>query len=159
MRFCIDYRALNSVTTKMAYPMPRIDEMLDNLGGNTLFTGLDLKSGYWQVDLTDDAKAKSAFRTRSGLYQFQVMPFGLVNVVLAGFMPLHAMVYIDDVVIFSRGSFEDHMGWVDKILTAIENAGLQINLSKCQFAKKELKYLGHIVNQEGVRPDPGKKGK
>lgn len=138
MRFCVDYRALNGVTTKVAYPMPRIDEMLDNLGGS---------------NLTAEARAKSAFRTRSGLYEFRVMPFGLtnapatfqrlMNVVLAGLMPLHCMVYIDDVVIFSKGTFEEHLGWVDKVLTCIEEAGLQIN-------------LGHIVGQSGVRPDPGK---
>ena len=166
MRFCIDYRGLNAVTKRAAYLMPRVDDILDSLNGRQWFTGLDLKSGYWQVALDEDAQRKSAFATRSGQYMWKVMPFGLVNapatfqhlmdVVLAGLTPELALVYVDDVIIFTKGDFNDHLLAVDRVLGALQKAGLQLALNKCQFGCQRLVYLGHIVSKEGIATDPAK---
>ena len=118
LRYCIDYRKLNDVTIKDSYPLPRIDESLDSLSHTKYFSTLDLASGYWQIGLVVDARKKSEFCTTSGLYQFKVMPFGLTNApatfqrlmerILAGLQWQICLVYIDDVIIFSR-TFDDHV--------------------------------------------------
>ena len=166
IRFCVDYRRLNAVTKKIAYPMPRVDELIEAMAGCHWFTGLDQKSGFWQIELDEDAKLKSAFRTRTGLYQYKVMPYGLVNapasfqrlmdVVLMGMTPEFALVYIDDIIIFSRGDLDDHLAKVERVLNALRTAGLQLGLPKCQFAMSEISYLGHIVSKDGVRVDKRK---
>ncbi len=111
-RFCIDFRKLNQVTTRDVYPIPRIDDCLDALGGNTLFSTFDMHAGYWQIPMIEQDKAKTAFITDSGLFEFNVMPFGLtnatatfqgyINMVLAGLKWTSLLVYLDDVCVFSK---------------------------------------------------------
>ena len=164
-RFCIDYRKLNSVTIKDAYPLPRIDESLDALTGAQYFSTLDLASGYWQVGMTEEAKLKSAFATPTGLYQFKCMPFGLCNApstferlmeqVLAGLQWQICLIYLDDVIIFSKTCLE-HITRLDEVLTKLGQAGLKLKPKKCHFFCKEVIYLGHRVSTEGIATDPEK---
>ena len=118
LRFCVDYRALNKVTKKDEYPLPRIEEMLDSLGGSTYFTSLDLASGYWQVEMKPEDREKTAFITQFGTFQFKVMPFGLCNApatfqrlideVLQGILWDYVVVYLDDLNIYSQ-NFDKHL--------------------------------------------------
>ncbi len=164
-RFCVDYRRLNEITIKDVYPIPRIDATLDRLGGCEYFSALDLTSGYWQVELTKEAKEKTAFVTPTGLYEFTMMPFGLTNApatfqrlmdgVLASLGYEYCLVYLDDVLIFSR-TFEAHLEHVTAVLTCIRDANLSVKLKKCSFAQAETVYLGHLISKEGVAPEPAK---
>ena len=164
-RFCVDYRKLNDISIKDAYPLPRIDDCLDALAGAKCFSTLDLASGYWQVGLTDQAKEKSAFVTNSGLYQWKVMPFGLCNApstferlmekVLAGLTWQICLVYLDDVIVFSR-TVEEHISRLETILQKLIQAGLKLKPKKCFLFRKEVAFLGHVVSSEGVSTDPEK---
>ena len=164
-RFCIDYRKLNDVTKKDAYPIPRIDQTLDSLSGATLFSTLDLASGYWQVEMSPSDREKTAFATRSGLYEFNVMPFGLtgapgtfqrlMEAVLAGLQYDICLIYLDDIIIFSK-TFEEHMKRLEEIFGRLREANLKIKPQKCHFFCSSLKYLGHIISSEGVQTDPAK---
>lgn len=165
VRFCIDYRALNRITRKDVYPMPRIDDALDCLQGAEYFSSLDLRSGYWQIPMKEADKEKTAFATPDGRYEFNVMPFGLCNApatfermidhVLRGLKWRTYLCYLDDIVIFSS-SFTQHLKRLDEVLTCLANAGLQLNTKKCRFATRSIKVLGHVVSNEGIRPDPEK---
>lgn len=165
VRFCVDYRALNKITRKDVYPMPRIDDALDSLQGAEYFSSLDLRSGYWQIPMHEADKEKTAFATPDGLYEFNVMPFGLCNApatfermidtVLRGLKWKTCLCYLDDIVIFSS-TFAQHLQRLDEVLTCIASAGLQLNTKKCHFASKMIKVLGHIVSKDGIRPDPDK---
>src|SRR6185369_7928272 len=165
LRFCVDYRELNSITVKDAYPLPRIDDMLDSFGKAQWFTSLDLASGYWQVEMKPEDRAKTAFITQFGTYQFKVMPFGLCNApatfqrlmdeVLRGHLWKFVMVYLDDVIIYSD-TFEQHLEHLRVIFDRLEDAGLKLNPDKCSFVRKELEFLGHIVSNKGIRTDPAK---
>ncbi len=165
IRYCIDYRKLNDVTKKDSYPLPRIDDSLDVLGKANYFSTLDLASGYWQIQLTDEAKEKSAFCTNSGLYQFTVMPFGLTNApatfqrlmerVLAGLQWHTCLVYIDDIIIFSE-TIEDHLKQMQDIFDRLKQAKLKLKPKKCKLLQTKVKYLGHIVSKDGVETDPDK---
>ena len=160
-RFCVDYRKLNSVTKKDCYPIPRIDETLDKLGKASIFTTIDLKSGYWQVKLAEKDKEKTAFSTRSGHYQFTVMPFGLCNapatfqrlmdLVLNEYRFQFCLVYLDDIIIYSH-NFEDHMKHLECVFQQLNKAGLTLNVVKCSFAKGHLKFLGHLITKDGILP-------
>ena len=164
-RFCIDFRKLNAVTHRDAYPLPRIDSTLDSLKSATYFTTLDLASGYWQVAMAENDKEKTAFSTPQGHFQFNVMPFGLTNAlatfqrlmecVLAGLSGEECLIYLDDVIVFSV-SFKQHMECLARVFAALEKAQLKLKLSKCHFVQKEVKYLGHIVSEKGIAPDPSK---
>ena len=163
IRFCVDYRKLNSVTTKDAYPIPRIDDTLDALQEAKFVSTLDLRSGYWQVEMDKESKEKTAFITHKGLYEFNVMPYGLTNapatfqrlmdIVLAGLKWQSCLVYIDDIVIYSP-TFEQHLTDLKNVFQALREANLTLKASKCYFCRKEMKYLGHIITQNGIRPDP-----
>ena len=163
LRFCIDYRKLNSLTKKDSFPLPRIDSTLDRLYGKKFFTTLDLASGYWQIELDDPSKEKTAFIVENNLYEFIRMPFGLcnapatfqrvMNYILRDVSGIKALVYLDDVIIFSE-TFEDHLRDIKEVFTLIQNAGLKLKLKKCQFMKKSVQYLGHIISRDGIGPDP-----
>jgi transposase InsO family protein len=165
LRFCVDYRKLNAATVRDVYPLPRIDDTLDKLGGARYFSALDLTSGYWQVEMEQEDKAKTAFITPDGLYEFNVMPFGLCNApatfqrlmdsVLAPLGFEYVLVYLDDVMVFSR-SFEDHLRHLRAVLTCVRDANLSVKLKKCNFAQLETVYLGHMISAEGVRPEAKK---
>ena len=164
-RFCIDYRKLNSITHRDAYPLPRIDATLDSLKGATYFTTLDLTSGYWQVAMAESDKEKTAFSTPQGHFEFNVMPFGLTNApamfqrlmecVLAGLSGEECLIYLDDVIVFSV-SFKEHLERLARVFGALQKAQLKLKLSKCHFAQREVRYLGHIVSEKGITPDPSK---
>ena len=159
------YRKLNTVTKKDCYPIPRIDETIDKLGKAKVFTTLDLKSGYWQVAMADSDKEKTAFTTRSGHWQFTVMPFGLCNapatfqrlmdLVLDEYKFEFVLVYLDDIIIYSN-TFEDHLLHLDSVFKKIQEAGLTLKFDKCTFAASELKFLGHIITEKGVAVLPEK---
>jgi hypothetical protein len=165
LRFCVDYRKLNSVTRRDGYPLPRIDELLDMFGRSKYFSTLDLASGYWQVAMETRDQAKTAFITSQGLYEFKVMPFGLTNAP-ATFQRLmnkvfkeeigqFVAVYLDDIIIFSA-TFEEHLQHLRYIFEKLKEAGLRLGKDKCEFCKLELAFLGHIVSGQGISPDPSK---
>ena len=168
LRFCADYRKLNRVTRKDAYPLPRVDEALDTLAGSCWFTTLDLISGYWQVELHPDDKQKTAFSTPEGLFEFNVMPFGLCNApatfqrlmdsVLAGLQWSSCLVYVDDVVIPGK-AFEDHLRNLESVLSRLRAANLKLQPSKCAMARKKVRFLGHVISSEGISTDPEKTSK
>jgi len=163
IRFCIDFRRLNAVTKKDSYPMPRIDDSLDQLKGATIFSNLDCDAAYHQVPIHPSHQEKTAFVTPDGLYQFKTMPFGLCNApatfsrlidtVLAPFKWTIALVYLDDIICYSK-NFDEHMEHLSLILAALRKARLTLKPSKCHFATKELKFLGHIVSADGIRTNP-----
>ena len=168
VRFCIDYRKVNAVTRKDAYPLPRVDDTLDTLAGSVWFSTLDLKSGYWQVEVNPGDREKTAFCTQQGLFEFNVMPFGLcnapatfqrlMNLVLAGIQWHSCLVYIDDIIIFGK-TFDQHLHNLQQVLDRLRQAGLKLQPSKCQFLQHEVIFLGHVVSQNGVAPDPEKTSK
>ena len=165
LRFCVDYRKLNSITQRDVFPLPRVDDILDTLHGTKFFTSLDLASGYWQIELDSEACVKSAFTTYNGLYEFVRMPFGLCNapatfqrvmqVILAGLEGEGVFVYLDDVLIASK-SFDEHLRQIRSVFERLRSAGLRLKPKKCVFLRNEVPYLGHVISVEGVKPDPAK---
>ena len=165
LRFCVDYRALNKVTKKDEYPLPRIEDMLDALGGAAYFTSLDLASGYWQVEMKPEDREKTAFITQFRTFQFKVMPFGLCNApatfqrlmdeVLQGILWDFVVVYLDDLNIYSR-DFNGHLMHLRDVFDRLRQAGLRLNPEKCKFISSELIFLGHVIDQQGIRTDPEK---
>jgi hypothetical protein len=161
-----DYQ-VNEVTHKDSYPLPRIDDTIDALAGSKWFSTLDLKSGYWQVQLSEEAKEKTAFSSGSGLWQFKVMPFGLCNApatferlmeqVLVGLPTSTALVYLDDILIPAR-SFSQQMSNLREVFERLKKAKLKLSPKKCILFQREVKYLGHMVNEQGFSPNPGKVG-
>uniref|UniRef100_A0A6G5A908 Putative tick transposon n=1 Tax=Rhipicephalus microplus TaxID=6941 RepID=A0A6G5A908_RHIMP len=164
-RFCVDYRHLNKITRKDLYPLPRIDDALDCLHGATYFSSIDLRSGYWQISVDEMDREKTAFITPDGLYQFKVMPFELCNApatfermmhsLLRGYKWSTCLRYLDDVIVFSS-TFDSHLTDLAAILAVFRTAGLQLNSKKSQFGRRQITILGHLVNADGVQPDPEK---
>ena len=165
-RFCVDYRRLNAVSVKDVYPLPRIEETLSRMGNASVFSTIDLESGYWQVPLSEEDKAKTAFVTPDGLYQFLVMPFGLasapgtfqrmMDLVLTGLRWTICLVYLDDIIIYAAEA-DEHLVRVRQVLAALRKAGLKIKLVECQFRASEVKALGNVISGEVVRRDPERK--
>ena len=164
-RFCVDYRKLNSQTQKDAYPLPRIDETLELLAGSKYFSTLDLASGYWQVEVEEADREKTAFSTRDGHYEFNVMPFGLTNApatfqrlmqcVLSGLTYEQCLIYLDDIVVFG-GSFQQHLERLKTVFLHLKKAGMKLKPSKCHFMRSGVRYLGHVVSRGGIQADPEK---
>ena len=158
-RFCVDYRLLNNVTRKDCYPIPRVDETLDRVAGSPWFSSLDLRSGYWQVPLSPESRPKTAFSTGRGHWQFRVLSFGLCNApgtferlmdnVLAGVPRQECLVYLDDVLAHGK-SFQTALDSLRVVLGRIAGAGLKLHPGKCRFMQREVEFLGHRVNGEGI---------
>jgi len=153
-RFCVDYRRLNNITKKDAYPLPGMEDCLDSVGDAKVFTSLDCTAGYWKVPLRPADREKTAFTTHAGIYHWLSMPFGLTNapatfqraldIILSGLKWQLCLVYLDDVIIFSA-SAEQHVKDVDVVLTRLREAGVTLNLEKCTWFSDENEYFGHIV--------------
>ncbi|KZS03155.1 Uncharacterized protein APZ42_034186 [Daphnia magna] len=147
LRFCIDYRKLNNLTKKDSYPLPRIDGTLDRLYGKKFFTTLDVASRYWQIELEESSKEKTAFIVENNLYVFVRMPFGLCNTpatfqrlknhILRNVAGQKALVYLDDVIFFSD-FFQSHLNDIQEVFSLIKGAGLKLKLKKCQFMKQSV---------------------
>ena len=165
LRLCVDYRKLNAVSRKDSFPLPRIDESLDALGGAQFFTSLDLASGYYQIKMADEDKAKTAFCCPFGLYEFNRMPFVLsggpatcqllMNSVMSEFIFSCLLVYLDDLLLYIQ-TFEQHLSSLEEVLQKLQEFGLKLTPDKCDLARKSVKFLGHLVSGDGIQTDPGK---
>jgi hypothetical protein len=165
LRMCIDYRALNKITIKNKYPLPRIEELLDRLRPATIFSKIDLRSGYHQLRINDADTDKTTFVTRYGSYKFLVMPFGLTNApsvfmqlmnsVLAEYIDDFVIVFIDDILIYSNDEAQ-HTQHVKLVLNKLREAQLHANMAKCCFYQRSIEFLGHIVSGDGITMDPKK---
>ena len=164
-RFCVDYRRLNAITKKDSYPLPRIDDALDHITGSSWFSSLDLRSGYWQVELAPEARPKTAFSFGQGLWQFRVMPFGLCNApatferlmerVLAAVPRQRCVVYLDDLLVHAD-SFDGALNNLREVFSLIRGAGLRLHPAKCRLLSRETEFLGHVVSARGVATNPAK---
>jgi hypothetical protein len=160
MRMCVDYRALNEITIKNSYPLPRVDELFDRLQGAKYFSKIDLRSGYHQIRIASEDVPKTAFRTRYGHFEFLVLPFGLTNApatfmhlmheAFREFLDVFALVFLDDILIFSK-TLEEHERHVDQVLEKLHRHKLFAKESKCDLFKTEVEFLGHLVGRQGVR--------
>ena len=174
-RLCVDYWKVNALQPEVKqtdkgtgclslYPLPKIDEMFPKLGGTTIFSTIDLRSGYYHIGLTRESRAKSAFVVPMGKWQFKRTPFGLsqapayfqllIDKVLMGCSSF-AMGYLDDIIIFSKTE-EEHLQHLEEIFVRLRKFGLKIKREKCSFFKKHIQYLGHLVSEKGFKPFPEK---
>ena len=162
-RFCVDYRRLNQITTKDAFPLPRIDDIYDQLTKATHFSKFDFKAGYFQVPLDKSDQPKTAFSTRDGHFQFKVLPQGLtngpptfqriVNQILGPNRWKHMLAYIDDIIIYSR-TFPEHLQHIEEVCTLLNDANFKLNIAKCKIAQTEILFLGHVIKEGTIQPDP-----
>ena len=154
LRFCVDYRKLNSVTKRDSYPMPRMDECIDSLGSANIFSTLDCNSGYWQLPIAERDQEKTTFTCHVGSYKFLPLPFRLRNapatfqramdIILSSIRWKHCIVYLDDIIVFSN-TRDDHLKHLEEVFRLLKGAGVTLRLEKCDFFRAEVKYLGHII--------------
>ncbi|GKD57044.1 putative reverse transcriptase domain-containing protein, partial [Tanacetum coccineum] len=164
-RMCIDYRELNKLTVKNRYPLPRIDDLFDQLQGSQFFSKIDLRSGYHQLRVHEDDIPKTAFRTRYGHFEFTVMPFGLTNApavfmdlmnrVCRPYLDKFVIVFIDDILIYSK-TREEHVEHLRLVLELLKKEKLYAKFSKCEFWLREVQFLGHVINGNGIHVDTSK---
>ncbi|GJZ75540.1 putative reverse transcriptase domain-containing protein [Tanacetum coccineum] len=164
-RMCIDYRELNKLTVKNRYPLPRIDDLFDQLQGSSVYSKIDLRSGYHQLRVREEDIPKTAFRTRYGHYEFQVMPFGLTNApavfmdlmnrVCKPYLDKFVIVFIDDILIYSKNK-QEHEEHLKLILELLKKEELYAKFSKCEFWIPKVQFLGHVIDSEGIHVDPTK---
>ncbi|GJZ52111.1 putative reverse transcriptase domain-containing protein [Tanacetum coccineum] len=162
---CIDYRELNKLTVKNRYPLPRIDDLFDQLQGSSVYSKIDLRSGYHQLRVREEDIPKTAFRTRYGHYEFQVMPFGLTNApavfmdlmnrVCKPYLDKFVIVFIDDILIYSKNK-KEHEEHLKIILELLKKEELYAKFSKCEFWIPKVQFLGHVIDSEGIHVDPAK---
>ena len=162
---CIDYRKLNRVTVKNKYPLSRINDLCDQLRGSRCYSKIDLRSGYHQLRVKEEDIPKTAFRTRYGHYEFVVMPFGLTNApavfmslmnkIFRPYLDQFVVVFIDDILVYSR-SEEEHEQHLRTVLQVLRDNRLYAKASKCEFWLNEVKFLGHVVSENGIAVDPTK---
>ena len=165
MHLCIDYRELNKVTIKNKYLLPRIDDLFDQLQGASVFSKIDLRSGYHQLKIKREDRPKSAFRTRYGHYEFIVMPFGLTNApavfmdlmnrVFHDYLDKFVVVFIDDILIYSKSAVE-HETHLKLVLQRLLEKQLYAKFKKCEFWLGSITFLGHVITAEGIQVDPSK---
>lgn len=165
LRMCVDYRALNKITVKNSYPLPRISELLDRLHGAVCFSKIDLRSGYHQIRISEEDVEKTAFKTRYGHFEFLVLPFGLCNAPATFMRMMHdifhdyldsfVIIYLDDILVYSRTP-EEHLRHVRLVLERLRAAKLFAKKEKCTFAAAEVEFLGHVVSQDGIKMDGAK---
>ncbi|MCO6516861.1 MAG: reverse transcriptase family protein, partial [Snodgrassella sp.] len=165
LRMCIDYRELNKLTIKNKYPLPRIDDLFDQLQGSSVFSKIDLRSGYHQLRIWDEDIPKTAFRTRYGHYEFLVMSFGLTNApaafmdlmnrVFRDYLDKFVIVFIDDILVYSQ-SESQHEQHLRLVLQRLREHRLYAKFSKCEFWLPQVTFLGHIVSKDGILVDPSK---
>ncbi|GJZ05047.1 putative reverse transcriptase domain-containing protein [Tanacetum coccineum] len=165
LRMCIDYRELNKLTVKNRYPLPRIDDLFDQLQGSSVYSKIDLRSGYHQLRVREEDVSKTAFRTRYGHYEFQVMPFGLTNApavfmdlmnrVCKPYLDKFVIVFIDDILIYSKNK-QEHEEHLKIILELLKKEELYAKFSKCEFWIPKVQFLGHVIDNKGIHVDPAK---
>ena len=158
---------MNAVTSKDSYPLPRIDDTLDRLQGTRYFSTLDLMSGYWQCEMHESSREKTAFVTYGGggLYEFKVLPSGpcntpsmfqhLMESVLRDLNWKVRVIYLDDIIVFSK-TFEEHLEHLSAVFYHFKEANIRLKPSKCTFGQAKVTYLGHIISRDGIQPDPEK---
>jgi hypothetical protein len=164
-RKCIDYRSLNEVTIKNKDPLPRIEDLFDQMKGASIFSKIDLRSGYHQLKIRESDIPKTAFRTRYGIYEYTVMSFGLTNApayfmylmnkVFMEYLDRFIVVFIDDILIFSK-TMEEHEEQLRLVLEKLRSNQLYVKFSKCEFWLTEVSFFGHVISAGGVSVDPGK---
>ena len=165
LRLCIDYRKLNRVTIKNKYPLPRVDDLFDQLQGARVFSKIDLRSRYHQLRISNADVPKTAFRTRYGHYEFLVMPFGLTNApavfmalmnqVFQPYLDKFVIVFIDDILVYSRDE-EEHANHLRLVLQTLREKQLYAKFNKCEIWLDQVVFLGLIVSREGIKVDPKK---
>ncbi|GBG77921.1 hypothetical protein CBR_g25852 [Chara braunii] len=165
LRMCIDYRGLNAITVKNVEPLPRIDDLLDRVQGCKYFSKIDLKSSYHQIEVHPDDQYKTTFQTRYGHYEFVMIPFGLTNApatfqrcindLFRPWLDKFVVAYLDDILVFSK-TLQEHQGHLRQVLEKLREANFKINPKKCEWDKTQVLYLGHVLDEDGIKPEDSK---